>query len=341
MDLKEEMKNLIKVSVSVSIGLSYCYFLGKFIPKGFPRLLMILPVVVSFISFPIFFNSVHLIGAFSFFISWLANFKLILFAFGNGPLSSPSIPLSRFLSFACFPIAPATNPQKKTSSSSLVFSYCVKALLFAIFLKVYYDHGAHMNPMMAWSLFASCIYLSLDVILGTISLIIGFLLGIEFDPQFDEPYLSTSLHNFWGRRWNIMVNRVVHPTIYTPVLTLSSRVIPRVWAPILAILATFMVSGLMHELIFWYFTRDWPTWDTMLFFCIHGLSLVTEILIKKFLVNFKWTRTYLARGQHVSTPFVVLYVLATSYWWFYPDLLRCKIIERAFQEYKAIGNIFM
>ncbi|PWA83885.1 hypothetical protein CTI12_AA158530 [Artemisia annua] len=331
MDFKEETKNLIKVLVYASTSLTYSYYIAKVIPKGFTRLLTILPVVLLFISIPLFFNSVHLIGVLSFLISWLANFKLILFAFGKGPLSAPLISLSQFLSFACFPIG-KTDVNKNMSHESLM-SYGIKGILLAIFLKAYHDYGDQMSPMLAWILFAFSVYFFLEVMLGISSKIMGILLEVELDPQFDEPYLSTSLQDFWGRRWNVMVNRILYPTIYNPVRTLSTRVIGRVWAPIPAILTTFAVSGLMHELIFFYFTRDWPTWDTMLFFCLHGVSMVMEIVIKKS-VNVKWRLPH-----HITTPFVVVFVFATSYWLFYPELMRCQLVERAFEEYGAMIKI--
>ncbi|GKE15287.1 hypothetical protein Tco_1422864 [Tanacetum coccineum] len=195
-----------------------------------------------------------------------------------------------------------------TSHKTSVISYGLKGLLLVIFLKGYYDYGDQMTPMMAWILFAFSVYFFLEVMLGISSKIMGLiLLEVELDPQFDKPYLSTSLQDFWGRRWNVMVNRVL-----------------------------VGVSGLMHELIFFYFTRDWPTWDTMLFFCLHGVSLVMEIAIKKSVNNVvKWRLPH----DHITTPFVVAFVFATSYWLFYPELMRCQLVERAFEEYGAVIKI--
>ncbi|KAK1421543.1 hypothetical protein QVD17_23962 [Tagetes erecta] len=327
MDLKLEIKNLVKVAIFASISLSYCYFVAKIIPKGCARLLIILPILFLSLLVPIFFESVHLIGPLSFFISWLASFKLALFAFGKGPLSTPLIPLTHFISLACFPIGigkTGLQPRKFLG---------VKVVLLAIFLRVYYDYGNRMNPMIAWIFLAFSVYFCLELILAISSKIIGFLLGVELEPHFNEPYLSTSLQDFWGRRWNLMVNRILHTTIYSPVYTLLTHVIGRVWAQILAILATFVVSGLMHELIFFYLSRDRPTWDTMAFFCLHGVCLIIEIVTKKY-VKLKWSIL-----SYMNTPFVVLFMLLTSYWLFYPDMVRCKIFERAFEEYKIVFNL--
>ena len=105
------MNNFINVWLSVFISLCYCYSIGKFVPKGILRLFGVLPIVCLFLLLPLNFSSIHLGGTFAFFIAWLANFKLLLFAFGKGPLSSnPSISLGHFIAFACLPIKIQQNP---------------------------------------------------------------------------------------------------------------------------------------------------------------------------------------------------------------------------------------
>ncbi|GMN36466.1 hypothetical protein TIFTF001_006048 [Ficus carica] len=96
-------------------------------------------------------------------------------------------------------------------------------------------------------------------------------LGVELEPQFDKSYLSTSLQDFWGRRWNLMASNILRPTVYDPVTSVSSRAIWRKWAPLPAVIAAFFVSGLMHELIFFYLGRSNPTWDLTCFFLLHGV----------------------------------------------------------------------
>lgn len=337
MELKEEMHNLMKVASYAFISLGYCYFIGKIVPKGVLRLLTILPVVIVFLSIPLSLTSVHMIGAFSFYISWLANFKLILFAFEKGPLSSPSVTLLRFFAVACFPIdvTPSKEGFSKPNnpSKTSLFTYGTKGVILAICLRIYHNHIEALHPMMAWCIFGLIVYLMLELFVALSSTIVGLFLKVELDQQFDEPYLATSLQDFWGRRWNVMVNRILHPSIYEPMRILSVRVVGRLWAPVPAILTTFLVSGLMHELIFFYFTRTWPTWEVMLFFVLHGVCLVLEVVIKK-ATRYKWSLP-----NHLSRPLVLAFVLATSYWLFLPELLRCRMVERAFEEYGAVSDL--
>ncbi|KAJ6779053.1 LONG-CHAIN-ALCOHOL O-FATTY-ACYLTRANSFERASE 3-RELATED [Salix koriyanagi] len=37
-----------------------------------------------------------------------------------------------------------------------------------------------------------------------VAYMVRILSGLELEPQFNDPYLSTSLQDFWGRRWNLM-----------------------------------------------------------------------------------------------------------------------------------------
>ncbi|CAH1423730.1 unnamed protein product [Lactuca virosa] len=307
---------------------------GKIVRKGVLRFLSILPVVLVFLFIPLTLTSVHMIGAFSFYISWLANFKLILFAFEKGPLSTPSITLLRFLAVACFPIDVTQSDKgfSKPNKTSL-FTYGTKGLVLAICLHLYHHHKEDVHPMMAWCVFGLIVYLMLELFVALSSTIVGLFLKVELDQQFDEPYLATSLQDFWGRRWNVMVNRILHPSVYEPMRILSIRVVGRLWAPVPAILTTFLVSGIMHELIFFYFTREWPTGEVMLFFALHGVCLVLEVVIKK-ATRYKWSLP-----NQLSRPLVLTFVLATSYWLFLPELSRCNMIERAFEDYVAVSEL--
>uniref|UniRef100_A0A0E0M413 Wax synthase domain-containing protein n=1 Tax=Oryza punctata TaxID=4537 RepID=A0A0E0M413_ORYPU len=73
------------------------------------------------------------------------------------------------------------------------------------------------------------------------------------------PYVATSLANFWGHCWNLMVPAVLRPSVYHPVHAIHSAV--------LSMVATFLVSEIMHKVMFYYITLkpsnttgEVPTW---------------------------------------------------------------------------------
>ncbi|KAL5707176.1 hypothetical protein ACHQM5_025261 [Ranunculus cassubicifolius] len=152
------------------------------------------------------------------------------------------------------------------------------------------------------------------------------LLGLELEPPFDHPYLSASLQDFWGKRWNLMVTNILRPTVYYPVRNISSRCFGRECALMFAVVATFVVSGLMHELIFFYMCRLPPTWEVMWFFILHGVCLAAEVLAKKKLNN-KWRLPPV-----VSMPLTVGFVMVTSFRLFLPQLLRGGVHDTGVKE---------
>ncbi|XP_016506397.2 acyl-CoA--sterol O-acyltransferase 1-like [Nicotiana tabacum] len=225
------------------------------------------------------------------------------------------------------------RPFPSSGKSKSVLNYGIKALLFALILRVY-DYSDYMHPHIIMVIYCFHIYLSLEIILAIVSGLAHGLLGLELEPQFNEPYLSTSLQDFWGRRWNLIVTCILRPTVYNPTLSLSTNILGRKWAPLPAVMGTFVVSGLMHELIFYYLGRVKPTWEITWFFLLHGVCLNIEICIKKAINGeFKLPRI-------IGTIWTVGFVMITGFWLFFPQLLRCNSDVRAFEEYEAIGAFF-
>lgn len=334
--MKGEISNFVMVWVLVYASLIYCYSIAKILPKGITRFLAIIPIVFVFLILPLNLHTMHLGGTSAFFIAWLANFKLLLFAFGKGPLSAdPSISLLRFIAVACLPIKIQQKPSPKTSRKpqKSTLNYAVKALLLALVVRSL-DYNKYMHPKVILCVYSLIIYFTLELILAVAGFLPRLLLGVELEAQFDEPYLSTSLQDFWGRRWNIMVSNILRPTEYDPTLWASSWILGRKWAPLPAILGTFVVSALMHELMFYYLARVRPTWEITWFFLLHGLCLAVEVLLKKALPD------TCRLPRFISGPLAVVFVMGTGFWLFFPQLLRCKADVRAFDEYAAVGAFF-
>ncbi|KAK4426556.1 Acyl-CoA--sterol O-acyltransferase 1 [Sesamum alatum] len=348
-----EITNFIKVWALVFASLSYSFFAAKHVPIGLSRFLALLPVVILNLSLPLTLHTMHLGGSTAFFLAWLANFKLLMFAFGKGPLSDPSVSLPRFAALACLPIksaasiadeklarlkktdeAPPIKPHaaSKTSKKGLksMWNYVAKGLLICLFLKLY-DYTDRIHPKLTWVLYSFHIYFGLEIILAIFGGLAKAAVGIELEPQFDEPYLSGSLQEFWGRRWNIMVTRILRPTVYEPVLYFSTVIMGRKWAPLPAVIGSFLVSALMHELIFFYLGRRRPSGEITMFFMLHGVCLAIEVAIKK-AINGRWGLPRL-----IAAPLTVGFVMVTAFWLFFPEFLRFNSISRALDEYAAMG----
>ncbi|XP_027333814.1 probable long-chain-alcohol O-fatty-acyltransferase 5 [Abrus precatorius] len=341
MELEGEIKTLIKVWLSVIISLCYCYFISSKIPKVLFRFLSLSPILYLFTILPLQLSTVLPTGVTAFFITWLTNFKLLLFAFDLGPLSSnPPKTLPHFLSIASLPIRltqKQTNPSNQSPLKlKLYLILPIKALLLGLLPIGLNDHKQKLHPVVILALYCSLMYLLVDVVLGLCNIVINAALGIELELPSDEPYFSTSLRDFWGRRWNLMVTYLLRHTVYIPVRSLMSKTtIGPHWASVPGVMASFLVSGLMHELLFYYVTRDTPTWEVTCFFVLHGACVVVEFCVLKRLGH---------RGRlHwvVSGPITMAFVIATAAWLFFPPLLRDGADERSIKEFNDVVDCIM
>lgn len=322
--MEGEINTFMVVWSTVLACLCYCHTIDKLLPKPtIIRALSIIPVSCLFILLPLNLNSINLGATSSFFIAWLASFKVVLFAFGNGPLSSsPPLALSSFILLACLPIklqTPLSSQSKKTQRSSA--NHFAKFMLLVMLFCVY-KYQEYIHPNLILLCYGLHIYFVLELMLVAVTAAAKAAAGIELEPPFDEPFMATSLQDFWGRRWNLMVTNILRPTVYDPVRRVSGRVLP-------AVVATFLVSGIMHELVFYNIGRVKPSGEVLCFFLLHGACLAVEIGIKKSLNG-----RFRLPG-FVSGTLALSFVIVTSFWLFFPPLLKNKADVKACSEFLA------
>ncbi|CAK9322363.1 unnamed protein product [Citrullus colocynthis] len=330
-----EIRIFLQTLFLVSSSLCFCFTIRNSIPNGFFKFLLILPFFFLFLYIPLQFQTIHLQGSIGFFIGWLASFKLLLFAFGKGPLccSAASSSLRRFLAVGSLPIEiPDHEPPKDRSNPGPVLPLSFSAKLgFLILTIIAINFKNHFHPNAYLIFLCLVIYFLLEILIGSASALVKATLGVELLPYFDEPYLSDSLQDFWGRRWNLMTSRILRLSVYDPCRKLTVGVVGRRPAAILALTATFAVSGLMHELIYFYMGRLAPTWEVTCFFLLHGVCLAAEMAIKSGVGG-----RFRLPGV-VSVPLTIGFVVTTSFWLFFPQFLRFKADVRMFEEHAALG----
>lgn len=332
--MNSDINNFVKIWMTAISCICYCYYISARFPKGFLRLLTILPIIYLFNILPFGLSSFHLGGPTVFYLVWLSSFKLILFSFDNGPLSTtPPLSLLHFTCVALLPIKSKHPLSRTTSTSFSSTSQLRKSALVgtkvALLVMIIYAYKLDLHQYV----YCCHVYLGTELILAITGFPVRAILGLEIEPQFNEPYLATSLQDFWGRRWNLMVTSIMRPTIYNPVLTFSTRC---GLGPMLVrappTFATFLVSGLMHEWIFYYLTRVSPTWEVTWFFVVHGICTAAEVAVKKAAGG----RYRLHRA--VSGIMTVGFVAVTGVWFFFPQILRNGVEQRAIEEYAILAD---
>lgn len=129
-----------------------------------------------------------------------------------------------------------------------------------------------------------------------------------------------------------MVSSILRSTVYEPTRIICARVLGRSWALIAGVLASFFVSAIMHELMFYYLGRVKPTWEVTWFFILHGFCVAVEIVFKK-VINGRWRLPTVVSGI-----LAVAFVVVTGFWLFFPPFLnQCRADVRALDEYAALG----
>ena len=113
--------------------------------------------------------------------------------------------------------------------------------------------------------------------------------GIDAAPLMNCPIAATSLHDFWGRRWNAGFRDIVFALFFFP--------LARRYGTKTAALATFLLSGLIHELVITIPAGGGYGLPT-LYFTLQGLGLMLERANPVPALVRAWTR---ARKDHRLT----------------------------------------
>ncbi|WP_024769161.1 MBOAT family O-acyltransferase [Aquimarina macrocephali] len=223
-------------------------------------------------------------------------------------------PTKNFIAFAAFvsffpqlvagPIERATNllPQflNKREFTHKTFSYGIKLMIWGFFLKlvvadraaiyvnaVYNNFESHegLSYIVATVFFAFQIYGDFAgyslIAIGTAKLF-----GFDLMTNFNRPYFSASVSEFWTR-WHISLSTWFRDYVYIPLG--GNRVVKPRW--LFNLFITFLISGLWHG----------ANWTFVIWGGLNGIYLIIEVLIGSknrkgilnvlmtfMLINFAW-----------------------------------------------------
>lgn len=130
-------------------------------------------------------------------------------------------------------------------------------------------------------------------------------LGFDLTVNFNRPFFSKSINEFW-RRWHISLSQWFRDYLYYP-LAYSKRIVSKTWLYI-CLLLTFLVSGLWHG----------AGWTFVAWGGLHGLYLVIGALTKQLRQRLS-NLTRLARlpRLHASLQMLITFILACVSWIFF------------------------
>jgi len=212
-----DLGSLAAVVAAVTACMAYARFAARRLRPGLPRLAALLPVLAVLPLPPLAFRALHPRAISAFFLAWVAEFRLLLLASGQGPLR-PSLPLPAFAAVATLPVTlrdPSATAAARRPGLGLAESAAMAALLAAIVSL--YRHEERMPRYALLALYSVHVYLALELVLAAAAAAARATMGLDLEPQFDRPYLSASLRDFWGRRWNLSVPALLRQCVFRPV----------------------------------------------------------------------------------------------------------------------------
>jgi hypothetical protein len=133
--------------------------------------------------------------------------------------------------------------------------------------------------------------------------------GIDAMPIMSNPAASTSLSEFWGKRWNLGFRQLAHDFIFRPLLRRTGAT--------LAGLLVFAASGLIHDLVISLPARGGYGLPTA-YFLIQGIG-----------VNFERSALASRMGLQKKVPsriFTLLVTAAPVFWLFHPPFVQRVIL---------------
>ncbi|WRX28098.1 Wax synthase domain - like 8 [Theobroma cacao] len=279
-EMEGELKNFIRLCVLTMASLLYSYFIAAKIPKGLLRLISLLPVIILLSILPFDRNS----------------FYIGLPARQNPPPETPS-----------------------EAKSNPILEAATRATIVSIVLRTYENYKHCLNHKHVFLIYAFVTYHGTQLLFALSAIPARLLLqGVELEPQFNAPLFSTSLQDFWGHRWNLRVSDLLRETVYNPVRRVSTIIIGPRWSSLPGVFVTFLVSGLMHELLVSRMFRQSPTWEMTWLFILHGGLVDVEIVLKKKLVATNRFRLHRA----ISGPLALANLSVTTSWLLYTKFLR-------------------
>jgi len=189
-------------------------------------------------------------------------------------------PIERYRTFEAQLAAPVFDPETVVPALHRIANGMIKKFVIADNLSVFgifsFGDAADMSTPMLWIGALSqlgLIYLDFsgycDIVIGVASL-----MGFRLIENFNKPFSSTSIQEFWNR-WHISLSTLVRDYIFTPTNMVIIKQAPRNIQFSLITLVYFfsmILIGLWHGM----------TWGFVAFGTIHGGALVASQLGRKY-----------------------------------------------------------
>eukprot|EP00878_Enallax_costatus_P021556 GHUV01022828.1.p1 GENE.GHUV01022828.1~~GHUV01022828.1.p1 ORF type:complete len:388 (+),score=71.64 GHUV01022828.1:501-1664(+) len=279
--------------------------------------------------------------------SWCLLMQAIGLCLGRGPLVG-SWNIAQTTMLYTFPIYPCQDVETKKgrlgdshgTTAEAIRSFIGNTTLLCI---LGYVLSHELPKVLAHYLYGIALYAFITFLMDGPAALLIAVLGMRVVPPFDKPWLSTSVGDYWGRRWNNTTGLTLRALVYDPIVegSLMGRAAlearkpspkpsqkspnkppqkpyrPPMWLKLFGMCATFAVSGVMHEILLYMLAPEGQYhvgyWFT--FFFIQAPIMFAEGLVLRALHNRK---IYIPRT--LAIPLTTATVLTTAWYFWYPPI---------------------
>ncbi len=158
---------------------------------------------------------------------------------------------------------------------------------------------------------------------------LALLFGIWLPFNFNSPFKSTNIINFW-QRWHISLTKYIGEYLHTPITLMMMRlsngksgIIDIICNLIFPTFLIFLILGFWHG----------PSWTYVLFGCMHGMYIVVNQLWKKAFPYKKSKSPMLFNIRSIFGWFVTFIAVNISF-----VMFRADSVSNAFQIYRVMLN---
>ena len=150
--------------------------------------------------------------------------------------------------------------------------HCASGLFVVFRTSPSYDSSSHSNSRRFDVLYQ--ILLAIGELIAVFSIAVLNSDPKSWPPVFDQPWLSTSLHEFWGQRWHQLFRQMFLFAGGYPLQAILSP-LGKAVSEAGFLFGTFLASALVHNVGF-YATGTTPGWPCILFFTGQSVGLCLE-----------------------------------------------------------------
>lgn len=168
------------------------------------------------------------------------------------------------------------NPQTFNTGMLIFFVGFLKKIMMADNLGLYADsfisNIEELNFYSSWILSLSFSFQFYFDFTGYVDMAIGtaLMLGIHLPQNFNSPFKSTSIIDFW-HRWHITLSNFLNNYVLNPLVKSLKKI--TFFKLMLSILIVFTLAGLWHG----------PSWNFLVFGIFHGIGIIINHIYKKFI----------------------------------------------------------